>query len=211
MTDFTCDDGEPGSTNQAKLIANLSDAAATFSAARTQHDRLWSLHEYLDTVLDLLRLLPVTLPMQAPHNALSQAIAAQAGGSPHPLLATAAVQTRPKTSPARLVEQVSAVLASKILHRGGLKPGKADNAAAKLVSDLGVEGLPNKRVTQTTVTRWRSQAGKHGDNPEVGQICAYHLNELPEKLTPDLAAKAAKEFAVSFLATRYQVQDSAEG
>lgn len=197
--------------NQAKLIATLADAAATFSASRTQHDRLWSLHEYLDAVLELLQLFPVTLDILAPQNALSQAIATQAGGSPHPLLATAIAKQRPKASPVRLLEQVVAVLSSEILHRGGLKRGEADKAAAKLVSDLGVEGLPNKRVSAATITRWRSDAGMHGDTPDVGKICAQHLDELPEALTPEDAAKVARAYAESFLATRYQVQDSAEG
>lgn len=208
---ISSDEGQSAEKSQAQLILALGDAAATFGTAATQHDRLWSLHEYLDVVLELLRLFPVSRPMLAPHNALSQALATQAGGSPHPLLATAVFKQRPQVSPVRLVEQTAAVLASKILHRGGLKAGEADRAAAKLISDLGVEGLPGQRVAPKTVTNWRSQAGKHGDTSEVGMICAFYLNKLPNTLMPEQAAQAAKDFAISFLATRYQVQDSAEG
>ena len=194
-----------------QLILALCDAARTFDEARNQHDRLWSMHEYLDVVLQILQLFPVTLPMLAPHNALSQALATQATGSPHPLLATVTVKSRPPISPARLVDRVVTVLASEIFHRGGMKRGVADKASAQLVNALGVEGAPNRKLTPKTVTNWRSDAGRTGDNAEVGQICAQHLNELPLKLTPDDAAKVAKAFAVSFLATRYQTQDSAEG
>jgi len=169
------------------------------------------MHEYLDVVLQILQLFPITLPMLAPHNALSQALATQASGSPHPLLAKVKVKNRPPISPARLVDRVVTVLASEIFHRGGLNRGAADKAASQLVNALGVEGAPNKKLTPSTVTNWRSDAGRTGDNPEVGQICDHHLNEFPLKLTPEDAAKAAKAFAVSFLATRYQTQDSAEG
>jgi hypothetical protein len=152
-------EGRPmASDTQMKLIAVLADAATTFDSAKTQHDRLWSLHEYLDAVLELLQSLPVSLDMLTPQNALSQAIATLAGGSPHPLLAKAKVGQRPKTSPTRLLEKVVAVLASEILHRGGLLAGDADKAAAKLVSDLGVEGLPRKRVSPKTITEWRCSA-----------------------------------------------------
>lgn len=201
----------PSRLNPAEPLEALEISARTFAEAKTQRERLWALFEYMDAVLGLLETFPVTLPMLAPHNALSQALATMADGGPHPLLAKAERATRPVISPARIVDRVVAVLASELFHRGGMQPGQADAASAKLVSSLGVEGAPNKRLSAKTVTKWRSHAGKTGDHPEVGAICSEHLKDIPLKLSPASAAEAARAFAVSFLATRYQIEDSPEG
>ena len=198
-----------GDVDQHRLLLALADAANTFAIAKNQHERLWSMYEYLEVVLELLERLPVTLPMLAPHNALNQALATHAGGSPHPLLAPVKLDSRPAASPARLVDHVVAIVAAEVFYRGGMKRGEAARTTAHMLTGLGVEGAKNRRLTQATVTNWRSAAGKNGSNADVGKICDRYLADLPAEIDTKLAATIAKDMAIKVLAVRYQAQDSA--